>query len=141
MVWEIGCEEGQNNATFQLDSDGYYASTLTIRHLDGLADDSFKVEIQNADLSWTDMGSYGDKGNAAEVWTETSFDIPEGRSGLLTFRITATDGEWAQCDTYGQLALDWAELYGGSEIPEFGTLAAMVALAGAVTGFFVIRKK
>jgi len=138
MVWEIGCVAGENNATFQLNSDGKYAQSITISHLDGIADDSFSLYIKNG-ANWVLLGHYTDQGST-ETWYTDSYNIPSGYSGVLTFRIQATDGAWGLCSTYGQLAVRQGDLYCGNEVPEFGTVASLIALAGAVTAFFIVRK-
>jgi hypothetical protein len=66
-------------------------------------------------------------------------------SGSNTLDFHATNWPWGTVDPEvnpgGLLYKASIEYTCESQIPEFGTIAAMVALAGAVTAFFVIRKQ
>jgi hypothetical protein len=74
---------------------------LEIRHLDGIADDSFDVFVDN--IYW---GSYVDVGST-ETWKITSFmGTPGSQAGPSTVTIVATGGSWWGLQQYGQLGID-----------------------------------
>jgi hypothetical protein len=73
-------------------------TAMAVRHLKGLADDSFDVEVGVA--SW---GSAVDNVSDSEVWAISSFMGTPGKK--LT--LTATGEAWSGFDTYGQVAIDW----------------------------------
>ena len=112
------------------------AQTLVIRHLDGIADDSFIVETYwNPDYgqgcyksdigNWVVIGCYDDNDAGTETWIETSFCLQgyghwvKG-TGQMRIRIILVDSDhltWPSWTTFGQLAIDWMELRGnGIEI-------------------------
>jgi hypothetical protein len=112
LVWD-GADDDPN-ATIALYTPKGAAKDLTIRHLDGLADDSFNVEVQHANGSWVDVGSYSDQ-YTTENWLETNFDLSGigfGRGRDFLVRITATGPKWSGFPAWGQLCIDWIELYG-----------------------------
>lgn len=117
LVWDIAPPDGTNDAYFMLPTPQGSAQSLTIRHLDGIADDSFTVEVQAASGAWIDVGSYANY-YTTETWVTTPFDLSPfsfGRGTNLTFRITATGTQWSGFDTYGQLCIDKVELYGNGK--------------------------
>ena len=67
-----------------------------IRHLDGIADDSFDVFVDG--VKW---GSYADVGST-ETWKITTFSGAPGS----TLKIVATAPAWGSHGTYGQLGID-----------------------------------
>ena len=69
---------------------------VEIRHLDGIADDSFDVSVDGS--NW---GSYADVGST-EVWKIDAFSGKPGN----TLTITATGPQWSGFGTYGQLGID-----------------------------------
>ncbi len=88
--------------------DATYTATITyptdilsveIRHLAGLIDDTFSVDVDGAD--W---GSYTDA-LGGETWVTTSFSGTPG--SVLTLTITNPNPTWAA--TWGQLAIDKVE--------------------------------
>jgi hypothetical protein len=71
-----------------------------IRHLDGIADDSFDVYVGDG-TTWNLWGSYTDVGSD-EVWKITLFSGTPGNQ----LKIVATGGSWWGLETYGQLGID-----------------------------------
>lgn len=72
--------------------------SVDIRHLDGIAKDSFDVYVDDA--FW---GHYSDNGcSSSETWLTTTFS---GQSGT-TLKIVATDPAWSGFCRYGQLGVD-----------------------------------
>ena len=116
LVWESGAS-ATNVAEYTLLTPQGAAKKLTIRHLDGIADDSFSVKVQHANGSWIPVGSYADK-SSAEIWVETTFDltgITLGRGRDIPVSITATGPAWVELggrEKWGQLAIDWMKLWG-----------------------------
>ena len=97
------------------------AQTLIIRHLDGIADDSFNVEVENKKGKWILIGVYEDK-YTSEKWEITTFELKGGKNvmwakgtGEMKIRIVRTAGDWSGYGTYGQLAIDWMELRGNGK--------------------------
>lgn len=78
---------------------------------------------------------------SGECWYTDSYDLPD-LTGGIDFKVVATINpipSW--CQQWGINAFSWAKLSEEEkQIPEFGTIAALVALAGAVTAFLVLRK-
>jgi hypothetical protein len=115
LVWD-GEEDGPD-ATVLMHTHHGAAMNLKVRHLDGLADDSFDVEVLHANGSWVYVGSYSDQ-YSTENWVETDFDlsgIDLGRGRDLQVRFTATGDQWSGFSTWGQLCIDWIELYGNGK--------------------------
>ena len=97
MVWDID-PDGNNWASITFPTP---IVSATIRHLDGIADDSFTVDVDGA--PW---GKYDWSTDTSEWWVVTS-----GFSGTpgSTLTITATGAKWGSFDTYGQVAIDWVQ--------------------------------
>jgi hypothetical protein len=74
---------------------------VEIRHLDGIADDSFDVYVGDG-TTWNLWGSYADAGST-ETWKITAFT---GTPGGNILKIVATDGAWSGIGTYGQVGID-----------------------------------
>ena len=111
------------------DNPAYYTFTykgsareLVIRHLDGIADDSFNVYIVGKKGDFL-VGSYTDNYIGSETWLTTTFDLTPalrhiGHGNSLTVKIELVDEDhttWSAWTTYGQLAIDWMELYGNGK--------------------------
>ncbi len=114
MVWGDGgfCDTNNDDASFVLDAGTEIATTLKLRHYDGVSQDSFDVYV-NSIL----VHSYVSLGNGAEspdYWYTT--EIPVSFTGLATIKIVSTGAEGAYCAYssspayYGQVALNWAEI-------------------------------
>jgi len=104
------CTEQERDATVIMHAGSNVISKLKVKHLDGISLlDSFDVYI-NEQL----VGHFEDETNQhAEVWIESEFDLTSYEfSGDLTVRFHATDDIWPGCLTYGQVSIDWVELYG-----------------------------
>ena len=115
LVWDVAPDTGRD-ATIELSSDRGAAMNLSVQHLDGLADDSFDVDVLAADGTWTSVGHYTGLTTGTEDWKTTDFDLSwvefgRGRDPLV-FRFTATGDQWTGFPTWGQLCIDWIELYG-----------------------------
>jgi hypothetical protein len=86
---------------------GMTATELKLRVLDGHGNDSFEVYM-NANPVYT----YNWSGDPSENWIEHSINISAQQlSGSITVKVDSTASAWSGCSTYGQLAVDWVELY------------------------------
>jgi hypothetical protein len=116
---------GANDADWASVSFDSSVNSVTIRHLDGGADDGFNVYVN--DVLW---GSYADSGTT-ETWKMTTFT---GAPGTV-LKIQATGQPWALFCDYGQLGIDRIE---ACAVPVPGAILLAGIGAGAV-GF--MRKK
>lgn len=95
------------------------ATAIRVRHLDGIADDSFNIFVKNNHGDWISMGSYTWSGNSSEFWVETTFIIPDvsaiAHGRPIEVKLEATGTQWSGFGTYGQVAFDWIELIGNSK--------------------------
>jgi hypothetical protein len=112
LIWGDGgetCATANNWASVTLDAGIENGKALKVVHLDGAADDGFNVYV-NDDL----VGTYVDQ-FPSNTWTATDFDISSVHyTGVLTIKFEATAPAWGGCGTYGQVAFDMIELYGGT---------------------------
>lgn len=76
-------------------------TTVAVRHLLGIAGDSFDVDVDGLPV-----GSVSDVPSGSEVWATSAFKFP-GSPGK-TLGLTATDAKWGSFNTYGQVGIDWA---------------------------------
>lgn len=95
--------------------------SITIRHLDGQADDSFDVEVDG--VYWDSYAS--NIADTSEWWTTTQYYGTPG----TTLTLTAKGNMWSSFDTYGQVAIDRIE---AEFIPAPGAL-----LLGSIGAGFV----
>jgi hypothetical protein len=127
--WDSGChEDGEPNAAAVSGKWAQVtlfkwartaAKTITIRHLDGTADDSFEVWVQNpADEQWVPVGSYTADVDTDENWVTSSFSLDDkvaqggpDRSYKVQIRATAA-APWTWWCWWGQVGIDWIELRG-----------------------------
>jgi len=110
VTWEPpNPKNGKRAASFTLTvPPDKIAERLELNVLDGLADDSFEVYVNNG-LKYTYTGQQ----TSTENWVTHSIDLT-GLRGKITVKIEATGSAWASFSTYGQLAVEWAKLYGTS---------------------------
>jgi hypothetical protein len=126
-----GGEFGQGAVTAfpgDLDSAGYVSlytffgagKAVRIRHLDGIADDSFDLFVKDVRGAWIKVGHYTDKGST-EQWMTTEFDLTRDINGkrvnlaegrTIEIKIMPTAPAWSGFGTWGQLAIDKVELLG-----------------------------
>ncbi|HUU63928.1 MAG TPA: CFI-box-CTERM domain-containing protein [Dehalococcoidia bacterium] len=88
---------------------GMTATELLLSVLDGSGNDSFEVYV-NSHLvkTYTDPDPIIDP----ETWYTHNISISDlNLSGSITVKVDCTASAWSGCPTYGQLAVDWAELY------------------------------
>jgi hypothetical protein len=98
---------------------------VSIRHLDGTADDSFDLFVNDVHGAWIKVGHCTDKApgsqNDTEAWLTTQsgltrdingkrVNLAEGRT--IEIQIMPTALGWWGFDTWGQLAIDEVDLLG-----------------------------
>ena len=102
-------------ATLTLDTDGAgFARRIVLRVLDGIADDSFNVYVKNPGGDWVLVYSYTCDSSTSEYWVEHdiySFPAGKGQGTTIEIKIEATGDTWWGFDTYGQLAVDWVQIW------------------------------
>ncbi len=112
LIWGDGgetCASANNWASVTLDAGSNWAQTLRLDHLDGAADDGFNIYVNDILV-----GTYVDQYPANQWVLDDDFDISSGGfSGLLTIKLEATGTAWGGCGTYGQVAFNDIELWGG----------------------------
>jgi len=119
VIWEA---DDDKEATITLDRccERGAAKAIEVRHLDGIADDSFDIYVKDVHGSWVKIGSWaGSPGS--ENWVVTTFDIPNGkvlqldRGRAIEVKFVATGDPWSGFNTYGQVAIDWIKLIGNGK--------------------------
>jgi len=85
---------------------------VNIRHLTGLANDSFDVKVYAGGHYW---GSVSDTTSSTEAWRTSTFSGTPG----ATLTLTPTGAMWPGFDTYGQVAIDRIEAV---PVPGTGTV-------------------
>jgi len=123
VVWE---PNGSQWATVTFSRPVYY---VDIRHLDGIADDSFVVLVDNQ--PW---GLYNDSGSTSEFWAMTRFAGTPGTVLRIGSTADPLNPWWGQ-GTYGTLGIDRIEAY----IPAPGALL-LAGLGTAVVSWLRRRK-
>jgi hypothetical protein len=78
--------------------------TLKIRVLNGVANDSFTVDING-----NSVYSYSWVPGAGEYWV--THQIPIGNASVVNLKITATAPQWSSWGTYGQVGVSWIGIY------------------------------
>ncbi|OIO27044.1 hypothetical protein AUJ15_00040 [Candidatus Micrarchaeota archaeon CG1_02_55_41] len=108
VIEQVNCNDDGRNATFTLNvSEGRYADKLRLRSLDGLSDfDSFDVYVDGEFLA-----NYTDVQDGIELWNTLEYALAN-KTGVITILLSATDAIWPSCGTYGQVAVDWADIGG-----------------------------
>jgi len=104
-----GCIEGFEEAYFTMHAGDQYAVQLKLHHLDGSQDDSFDLYVKTASV-WTKFAHYQGMGGPEE-WITTIFNLPVPLTGNVEFKLVATSPNEAWCNTWGQVAFSWANLY------------------------------
>ena len=107
LIEETECDEDSRSASFTLETGENYATSLEIRHLDGMSNlDSFDIYINDIFLA-----HYTDENISSEDWHTHNYPL-DNLTGTLTVKLIATDEIWGSCSPYGQVAIDWVEISG-----------------------------
>jgi hypothetical protein len=130
------CPEPNRDATFTVGAAGQTTTKITIEHLDGIAEtlDSFQVLDGTTPLcSYTDVTQA-----TAENWMTLNCPVDFVGEKTLTLHPLA-ETPWGACGTWGQLAIK-SITFETTQIPEFGVIAAGVAMIGALAGLVLFRR-
>jgi hypothetical protein len=118
VVWHAAGDTSGRSATLTLDTTANSitakARHIVLRVLDGFADDSFNVYVKNPGGDWALVYSYSDSSDS-EVWKVHdiySFPAGKGQGTTIEIMIEATGAAWSGFGKYGQLAVDWVEVWG-----------------------------
>lgn len=107
LIEETECDEDSRSASFTLEAGENYATSLEIRHLDGMSNlDSFDIYINDIFLA-----HYTDEYISSEDWHIHNYPL-DNLTGTLNIKLVATDEIWGSCSPYGQVAIDWVEISG-----------------------------
>ena len=116
VVWHAAGDTTLGYATLTLDTGGAgFARNIKLQVLDGIADDSFNVYVKNPGGDWALVYSYTDSSTSEEWIVHDIYSFPAGkgqRSTTIEIMIEATGDAWSGFGTYGQLAVDWVEVWG-----------------------------
>ncbi len=105
VIWEKGKGDLYRSAYIRMKvPKGMTANSLKLRVLDGQADDSYAVFVNNQLVHWATLAPGG-----GETWGTHTIPL-SGLSGTLHIVILATGPAWSSHGTYGQVAFDWAVL-------------------------------
>lgn len=131
VIWEQGSfvetvyVPGSRAAQVTLiNPEGLDGRTLVVRHLDGLADDSFSLQVRGenaqgkANTKWYTLGpEYSGEQDSSEDWHVTTFSLATDRKGddiplgdVITIKFRAEGTAWSGHQTWGQVAIDWVAL-------------------------------
>ena len=115
VVWHAAGDLSGEYATLTLDTSGQgFARHIKMRVLDGIADDSFNVYVMNPGGDWVLVYSYADQ-TSTETWIVHDiygFPAGKGQGNAINIKIEATGAAWSGFSTYGQMAVDWVEVWG-----------------------------
>lgn len=139
------CQQDDKTAYFSMSTTGT-ATELKLRHLQGSQNDNYELYYESAPSTWTKLtGSSSDGFTCGDgTWYTDTYSLPS-LTGTINFKIFATINpipSW--CTSWGINAFSWAQLNGstqGPQVPEFSAIAAGLALAGAATGFVLLRRR
>lgn len=115
VAWFSPDDPNGRNGRLKMNALSGSGQEMRFRVLDGIGDDSFRVEVLNEAGDWVEVYNHTADPSTTEEWVEhkvtlTGYDLPLG--GPMTIRFRATGPKWASWSTYGQLAIDWVELWG-----------------------------
>jgi hypothetical protein len=120
VIWDISDDDPSATITLDRGVRPGAATAIRMRHLDGLADDSFDVYVKDVHGTYVKIGSWaGSPG--PEKWVIDEFALPNGNTLQLArgrdveVELVATGQEWSGFGTYGQVAFDWIELVGNGK--------------------------
>jgi hypothetical protein len=135
------CPEANRDATFTVGAAGVKTDMITIDHLDGIAEtmDSFQV----LDAAGALVCQYIDAAPGTEEdWMILNCPIEVPFEGVQTFTVhPLAQSPWSACGTYGQVAVRSINFHlEDNNVPEFGVIAAAVAMIGAIAGIILFRR-
>jgi hypothetical protein len=98
----------------ELEWDEGKARHIIVRVLDGIADDSFNVYVENPGGNWALVYSYSADPSTTEYWVEHhiySFPACKGQGPYIHMKIEPINVGWSGFNTWGQLAVDYVEIW------------------------------
>jgi len=111
VIWEpsLGsCEDVDKWASVTLPTmnSSELITSITIKHLDGRTNDSFRIYINGVEVN-----SYNTDSDGIEIWETTTFPVSgEYIASEAVIKLEATAPAWSLCGTYGQVAIDSIEV-------------------------------
>jgi hypothetical protein len=129
------CYESNRNATFTVGAVGMTTTSITISHLDGTTDDTFVV-LDESNPNW--VCEYTTLTHDGQ-WHDLTCNLNFVGEKTLTLKPTV-EQSWTLCGTYGQVAIHSITYEATSTVPEFGVIAAAIAMVGAVAGIVLFRR-
>jgi hypothetical protein len=93
---------------------GWGPKKVSLRVLDGVANDDFIVFIKDNKNQWVEAYEYISDPSTTEEWKVHEFALPINTwaNKPIEMKILATGNNWSLFDSYGQLGIDWVKLYG-----------------------------
>lgn len=90
------------------------ARRIVMRVLDGIADDSFNVYVKNPGGEWVLVYHFTADFSTTEICKEhtiVGFPAGKGQGNNIEIKIEPTNVGWSGFNTWGQLAVDYIEVY------------------------------
>lgn len=90
------------------------ARHISLRVLDGIADDSFDVYVLNPGGNWAWVYGYTADPSTTETWvTHHIYDFPagKGQGDTVAMKIVPRNVGWSGFATWGQLAVDYVKVW------------------------------
>jgi hypothetical protein len=106
--------DGDNAGYISLEWNEGKARHIEMRVLDGIADDSFNVYVKNPGGNWALVYSYTADPSTTENWVVHhiySFPAGKGQGPCINMKIEPTNVGWSGFSTWGQLAVDYVEVW------------------------------
>ena len=121
VIWDDSDDDRSATITLNRGVRPGAATAIRMRHLDGLADDSFDVYVKDVHGQWILIGSWAGSPGPENWVVIDEFALPNGktlqldRGRAVEVRLVATGPQWSGFGTYGQVAFDWIELVGNGK--------------------------
>ncbi len=120
VIWDASDDDPSAIITLDRGVKRGAATAIRMRHLDGIADDSFDIYVKDVHGSYVKIGSW-DGSPGPEDWVTDEFSLPNGktlqlgRGRSVEVKLVATGDKWSGFGTYGQVAFDSIELVGNGK--------------------------
>lgn len=146
LIVEPGmCNEWEQGSLASFDiSTPEMVNVMEVKYLNGQSGvDNFDLYLYDPTGRQYFVGTVVADDGSAEEWMTTQVALPVTIPAYQTWKLEfeAEGPAWEHCDTYGQVAIDYIDLWYDEEIPEFGLLAGVIAGVGALAGFMVLRRR
>jgi hypothetical protein len=112
VVWDSSDNDPEAKITLNPCGVQLTSQTLRLRTLDGLANDSFEMEVKIKNTANGKEYNYDWSGDTNEFWVTHEIALPNylNTGDPIEVTIEAAGPKWAGFDTYGQTAVQWIEL-------------------------------